>query len=206
MDQSMREYFRRRLIEEKEKLLDNINKMKNSVEFGAMDEYYTELSAYDNHPADLGTEMFMMEHDKGLRDKLNDTLYEIETSLEAIDRGEYGICEVCGKEIDKERLDLIPYVKLCLDCSKKRISLEDKMDFRPEEEDSISPFSNYDDGKDLNAFDREDTYQEVARYNKISNDPSASTGDLLGVIDDEDSGVVEEVENISKEYYDDTIK
>lgn len=206
MDQSMREYFRRRLIEEKEKLLDTINKMKNSVEFGAMDEYYTELSAYDNHPADLGTEMFMMEHDKGLRDKLNDTLYEIETSLEAIDRGEYGICEVCGKKIDKERLDLIPYVKLCLDCSKKRISLEDKMDFRPEEEDSISPFSNYDDGKDLNAFDREDTYQEVARYNKISNDPSASTGDLLGVIDDEDSGVVEEVENISKEYYDDTIK
>lgn len=206
MDQSMREYFRRRLIEEKEKLLDTINKMKNSVEFGAMDEYYTELSAYDNHPADLGTEMFMMEHDKGLRDKLNDTLYEIGTSLEAIDRGEYGICEVCGKKIDKERLDLIPYVKLCLDCSKKRISLEDKMDFRPEEEDSISPFSNYDDGKDLNAFDREDTYQEVARYNKISNDPSASTGDLLGVIDDEDSGVVEEVENISKEYYDDTIK
>lgn len=206
MDQSMREYFRRRLIEEKEKLLDTINKMKNSVEFGAMDEYYTELSAYDNHPADLGTEMFMMEHDKGLRDKLNDTLYKIETSLEAIDRGEYGICEVCGKKIDKERLDLIPYVKLCLDCSKKRISLEDKMDFRPEEEDSISPFSNYDDGKDLNAFDREDTYQEVARYNKISNDPSASTGDLLGVIDDEDSGVVEEVENISKEYYDDTIK
>ena len=80
------------------------------------------------------------------------------------------------------------------------------MDFRPEEEDSISPFSNYDDGKDLNAFDREDTYQEVARYNKISNDPSASTGDPFGDIDDDDSGVLEEVENISKEYYDDTIK
>lgn len=206
MGKSMKDYLKERLYEEKKKILNILEKMKNIEEFGAMDEYYTELSFYDNHPADLGTEMFMMEHDKGLRDKLNDTLYKIETSLEAIDRGEYGICEVCGKKIDKERLDLIPYVKLCLDCSKKRISLEDKMDFRPEEEDSISPFSNYDDGKDLNAFDREDTYQEVARYNKISNDPSASTGDLLGVIDDEDSGVVEEVENISKEYYDDTIK
>jgi len=80
----------------------------------------------------------MMEHDKGLRDKLNDTLYEIEISLEAIEKGEYGVCVQCGKKIDEERLDLIPYVKLCLECSNKKIDLKDKMDFRPEEEDSIS--------------------------------------------------------------------
>lgn len=206
MDQYMKEHFKRRLIEEKKKLLITMNKMKNTAELGSMDEYYTELSSYDNHPADLGTEMFMMEHDKGLRDKLNDTLYEIETSLEAIEKGEYGVCIQCGKKIDKERLDLIPYVKLCLECSNKKIDLKDKMDFRPEEEDSISPFSNYKDGKDLNAFDREDSYQEVARYNKVSNDPSHGTGDFIGVFAEENSGVVEDVEKISKEYYDDTLK
>jgi len=206
MDQYIIEHFKRRLMEEKKKLLNTMNKMKNSVEFGSMDEYYTELSAYDNHPADIGTEMFMMEHDKGLRDKLNDTLYEIDTSLEAIKRGEYGVCIHCGKEIDEERLELIPYVKLCLECSKNKIDLEDKMNFRPEEEDSISPFSNYEDGKDLNAFDSEDSYQEVARYNKVSNDPSNGTGDFLGVFDEDNSGYVEDVEKISKEYYEETLK
>ncbi len=206
MDQYMKEHFKRRLIEEKKKLLITMNKMKNSAELGSMDEYYTELSSYDNHPADLGTEMFMMEHDKGLRDKLNDTLYEIEISLEAIEKGEYGVCVQCGKKIDEERLDLIPYVKLCLECSNKKIDLKDKMDFRSEEEDSISAFSNYKDGKDLNAFDREDSYQEVARYNKVSKDPSHGTGDFLGVFDEDNSGVVEDVEKISKEYYEDTLK
>ncbi len=206
MDENLKNYFKKKLLEEKKNILNTIDKMKKSKEFGAMDEYYTELSAYDNHPADLGTEMFMMEHDKGLLDKLNDTLYEIETSLKSIDSGDYGLCISCGKEIDKERLELIPYLKLCVDCTKKDIPLSRKMDFRPEEEGSISPFSNYKNGKDLNAFDREDSYQEVARYNKVDNDPSYGTGDLLGVIDDENSGAVEDVENISKEYYDDTLK
>ena len=52
----------------------------------------------------------------------------------------------------------------------KRYLWSKRRQFRPEEEDSISPFSkSYDEG---NAFDREDSYQEVARYNKIDNDPS----------------------------------
>jgi len=206
MDQNLRYHFRKKLLEEKKNVLDIIDKMKKSEEFGSMDEYYTELSAYDNHPADLGTEMFMMEHDKGLMDKLNDTLYEIDASLKAIDDGDYGICTSCGKEIDSDRLELIPYLKLCIDCANKEIPLSKKMDFRPEEEDSISPFSNYKNGKDLNIFDSEDSYQEVARYNKVDNDPSHSTGDLLGVLDDDNSGYVEDVEKISKEYYDDTLK
>ena len=78
MEEKLRNHYRRLLLDEKERILNTINKMKNTQEFGAMDEYYTELSFYDNHPADIGTEMFMMEQDKGLADKLNDTLVEIE--------------------------------------------------------------------------------------------------------------------------------
>lgn len=206
MDQNTRKHFKRRLMEEKKRILSIINKRDNTEEFGAMDEYYTELSAYDNHPADIGTEMFMMEQDRGVKSKFNNILYEIDKSLEDIDRGKYGVCESCNKEIDQERLEIIPYLKLCIDCSNKKIPLMDKMDFRPEEEGSISPFSNYKNRKDINAFDREDSYQEVARYNKVDNDPSHSTGDLMGVIDEENSGAVEDVEKISKEYYDQTLK
>lgn len=206
MEEQMKTYFRERLLEEKEKVMSIIDKMKNSREMGFMDEYYTELSFYDNHPADLGTEVFMMEQDKGLINKLNDTLYEIETSLDALERGDYGICVSCGKEIDKERLELIPYLKLCIDCSKEKIPLDRKMSFRPEEEGSISPFSDYKNMKDINAFDREDSYQEVARYNRVESDPSHNTGDLLGVFDEDNSGAVEDIERISKEYYDDTLK
>src|SRR5690606_1057016 len=129
--------------------------------------------------------------DKGLANKLNDTLYEIETSIESLDRGDYGKCISCGKKITKERLELIPYLKLCIDCTEEKIPLDKKMDFRPEEEGSVSPFSNNKNKRLINGFDREDSYQEVARYNHIENDPSYNTGDLMGVFDEENSGSVE---------------
>ena len=201
MNKNKREFFKEKLFREKENVLNIIDKMNNLEEYGFSDEYSMELSSYDNHPADLGTEMFIMEQDKGLINKLNDTLYEIDTSIEDVETGNYGFCISCGKEIDEERLELIPYLQLCIDCSKSKIPLDKKREFRPEEEDSISPFSKTND--EGNAFDREDSYQSVARYNKVEKDPSFSTGDDQGVLDDEDSGIVEEVEKISQDYYDD---
>ncbi|MBZ2173941.1 TraR/DksA C4-type zinc finger protein [Schnuerera sp. xch1] len=203
MDENKINYFKKRLFEEKEKILNIINRMNNNEEFGSMDEYHTDLSFYDNHPADLGTEVFMMEQENGFINKLNDTLYEIETSLDHVDSEDYGLCISCGKKIDEERLELMPYLKLCIDCAKKKIPLEKKMNFRPEEEESISPFSN-NKNKEVNGFDTEDSYQEVARYNKIVKAPSQNTGDNLGVFDDENSGTVEDVEKFSQEYYDQT--
>lgn len=202
MDKDKKDILKEKLFEEKKKVLDILDKMNNIEEFGSMEQYYSELSFYDNHPADLGTEMFMMEQDKGLINKLNDTLYEIDTSFEDVETGNYGLCISCGKKINEDRLELIPYLKLCIQCSKNKIPLDKKRQFRPEEEDNISPFSK--DHKEGIEFDREDSFQEVARYNKIENDPSDSTGDEQGVFDEEDSGTVEEVEKISQEYYDDT--
>ncbi|MCF6466444.1 TraR/DksA C4-type zinc finger protein [Clostridium sp. Cult2] len=202
MEKSKKENLKERLYEEKRKVVDIIEKMKNVEEFGSMDEYYTELSFYDNHPADLGTEMFQMEQDKGLIDKLNNTLYEIEESIGELETETYGLCKICGEKIDEERLKLIPYVKLCIHCANEKLPLDKKRQFRPEEEDSISPFSK--SHREGNLFDREDSYQAVARYNKIDNDPSFNTGDNMGVYDEEDSGVVEDVEKISQEYYDET--
>lgn len=200
MQKDKRNFLRKRLLEEKKKVLNIIDKMNNPEETGFTNEYSMELSSYDNHPADLGTEMFMMEQEKGLINKLQDTLYEIDSSLKDLETGNYGYCIDCGKKIKEERLELIPYLKLCIECSNKKIPLEKKRQFRPEEEDNISPFSkSYKEG---NQFDREDSYQAVARYNKIEKDPSLGTGDEQGVLDEDDSGAVEEVEKISQDYYD----
>ena len=46
-------------------------------------------------------------------------LREINRSLEKIKDGSYGICEHCGKEISRERLEAYPEVKLCIKCEKE---------------------------------------------------------------------------------------
>ena len=207
MDRCKFQYFKDRLIEEKKKV-ENILYMMKEKKIGSMEEYGSELSSYDNHPGDLGTEMFMMEHDMVLKNKNKDILYEIESSLRRIEEGNYGICEICGSEIKEERLDLVPYIKSCLECANKKIPLETKMSWRPEEEDVPMPFgkSNIDELKSEGIqYDKEDTYQEVAMYNRVEKDPSSSTGDLQGVFNNEEDGIVEDVEGISEEYYKDTL-
>jgi len=40
----------------------------------------------------------------------------LEKTLRKIEEGKYGICEKCGKPIEKKRLELVPAAELCLSC------------------------------------------------------------------------------------------
>ncbi len=41
---------------------------------------------------------------------------QIDNALKKIKKGKYGICENCGKSINKPRLMAIPFVSLCIKC------------------------------------------------------------------------------------------
>ncbi len=41
---------------------------------------------------------------------------QIDNALKKIQKGKYGICECCGKSINKQRLMAIPFVNLCVKC------------------------------------------------------------------------------------------
>jgi RNA polymerase-binding transcription factor DksA len=44
----------------------------------------------------------------------------IKAALERLDRGSYGICEVCGQAIDPARLEILPHTTLCVRCAQTR--------------------------------------------------------------------------------------
>jgi len=41
---------------------------------------------------------------------------EIDNALNQIKKGKYGVCEGCGRKINKQRLMAIPFVSLCIKC------------------------------------------------------------------------------------------
>ncbi len=43
-------------------------------------------------------------------------LFDIKKSLDKIQKGEFGICEMCGDNIDEERLWIKPHAKYCIIC------------------------------------------------------------------------------------------
>ena len=69
-----------------------------------------------NHVADDATEVFTRERNLALRNNAQDLLVQVETALQRLETGSYGICARCGNEIAPERLDALPYAIYCITC------------------------------------------------------------------------------------------
>ncbi len=76
-----------------------------------------ELSAYDNHPGDLGTITANRELDMGLVRHLRRRRDDVGRALAKIDQGSYGRCDRCGAAIEPARLEAEPEAACCLSCA-----------------------------------------------------------------------------------------
>jgi len=137
-----------------------------------------EDSTVDNHPADLGTEMFEREKDLGLRSNAQRRLREIDIALERMTAGTYGVCTRCGAPIGEGRLEAFPSATTCIQCQEAREALPDRF-HRPIEEQVLSPpfGRTWRDGTGDPGYDGEDAWQEVASYGT-----SESPSDVPGAI------------------------
>jgi RNA polymerase-binding transcription factor DksA len=79
-----------------------------------------ELSLADQHPADVGTEMFEREKDYSILEQVAAEIQEVERALHRLEQGTYGICEDCGRPIASARLAARPSANLCVDDQARR--------------------------------------------------------------------------------------
>ena len=104
----------RRLDEERTRLQgirDNLHREQEE----ATSDTGGELSSFDQHPGDSGTETFEMEKNVSLREQVDDELQEIEAAFQRLERGTYGTCQACGKPIGDERLEAMPAARFCVE-------------------------------------------------------------------------------------------
>jgi RNA polymerase-binding protein DksA len=69
---------------------------------------------FDEEYADSGTTTFEREKDLSLENNIRDLLEKINKALIRMENGTFGICERCGKPIEKARLKALPYANLCI--------------------------------------------------------------------------------------------
>jgi len=202
MNTNQMEKYKEMLIKERNEIIDTIHDLEEEHE-GSLQESTNELSVYDNHPADIGTETFMQEQNINLKDREKMILNKIDIALKNIEEDNYGNCVLCGKEIEEERLDIIPYTVTCIDHREEveRAIMSD----RPVEEEFLKNSfgrTNKDNSEEnYVGTDGEDILQRVEEFNKIEKDPSNNGGDMFDVFDENESGAVEDVENIPEGYY-----
>ena len=52
---------------------------------------------------------------KNLMAEARQSLIYVENALSRLENGTYGECEVCGKQIEEQRLEALPYATLCME-------------------------------------------------------------------------------------------
>jgi len=104
MTEERLQYFKKRLEEMRDSILENI-RTETAEE---SNPFETDGDVIDQ--ADVLSTASLVE---GLSNTQKRTLEDLLRALQRIENGVYGKCVVCGEEIDEERLEAIPYAEKC---------------------------------------------------------------------------------------------
>jgi len=70
-----------------------------------------ELSSIDQHTADSGTELFEVERDRSMIERLQNELAAVERAERRVDDGTYGLSVESGEPIPDGRLEAVPWAE-----------------------------------------------------------------------------------------------
>jgi len=127
MDKNKLQKFRRLLLKKKSQILERYLKKEET------EKVLTEQSAEPRDLEEYANIAITEEILAQLSDIEIEILKAIDDTLERIQNGTYGICEVCGKEIEEERLEAVPWTTLCIQHAKEQESLQSTPDLRYKE-------------------------------------------------------------------------
>jgi DnaK suppressor protein len=100
--------LRQNLLEMKNKLVTEIDSELKAEREGNKDEG---MDTYD-----LASEERDREINFILSDRERVKIKQIDDALVRLEDGSYGMCESCGLEVAEERLEAMPFTRLCRDC------------------------------------------------------------------------------------------
>ncbi len=106
--------FRESLLEEREQLVGQVEGLDAEADVKRWRD-----GGFDDDPADSGSASFERETAQSLSRHARNLLVEIDDAVRRMDAGTFGACERCGEQIDRERLDALPYARLCMDCKRR---------------------------------------------------------------------------------------
>lgn len=108
------DYWRQRLLQERESRAQTLNDEANSPD-RQTDMLDMEEKGFANHWGEASAFTFQQEMDLTMREKLENEIELIDEALHRINEGNYGICEITGKPIEAERLEIIPWTRFSIE-------------------------------------------------------------------------------------------
>ncbi len=91
--------------------LDNM-RSRLTAELEARRSELAGLDADTSDPAEAHNQVALIAN-------LQQSIQQINEALLRIEEGTYGTCEKCGNAIPRERLEILPYARLCVPCQQR---------------------------------------------------------------------------------------
>ncbi len=117
MDKEKLEYFRKKLIDWRTKLIQEATRAIEGGEFQSSEIHRD----FIDRAADETDRAFVAR----IRNREKKLINKINSTIRKIDSGDFGYCEECGSEIGFKRLDARPVASLCIECKKEQEKKED---------------------------------------------------------------------------------
>jgi len=111
--------YKEKLLALKEEITKGLKNISQNATSTSQEELSRTSSGYGTHIADDAADNFEREISLNLASNEAKILADIENALKRIETKEFGICQACQKPIPKNRLNAMPYVKLCKKCQEK---------------------------------------------------------------------------------------
>jgi DnaK suppressor protein len=105
MDVKVAEAFRRRLMAERTRLIEDLGE---GIEVPDQMTYGSQAAA--------ASQVFDQQRDLALRDRAIQHLAQVDAALARLDSGMFGQCIRCGREIASARLEALPWAAHCIEC------------------------------------------------------------------------------------------
>ncbi len=205
LDNNKKMQLKEKLKDQEKHISSAVKQMHENDEADMSEHNPSELSHYDNHPADMGSELYSLEMNMALKVHEQAKLNDIQRALTKFENGTYGKCENCGEEISQDRLEAKPEARLCLQCEHEKEATEINTPDQQYDEIFQAPFGR----KYLNKQE-DDEFEGMDQLNDLMKYGSADTPqDLGGYADFEEyytneldnQGIVEETDKISNQQY-----
>ncbi|MCD6319299.1 MAG: RNA polymerase-binding protein DksA [Candidatus Desulfofervidaceae bacterium] len=116
MDKEKLAYFKELLLKQREALLEQARRTMSSLSQEG-EEVPADLA--DRASLEAGRNFLLR-----IRDRERKLIAKIDEALQKIENGTYGICELCGQEIEEERLKARPVASYCIECKRRLEALE----------------------------------------------------------------------------------
>lgn len=114
------EYFKQLLLNDRQETLEEMGLIQETSLVNTAKEASGNDATYSTHMADQGTDAQEREIAFYYVSRDHKYLKHLNEALERIEKGTYGICTACGKEIPYNRLEAVPITRHCIPCKMKK--------------------------------------------------------------------------------------